>query len=739
VEFAAPIPLWLLALAAAAAIGLAYLAYRRPFVPLTPAQRAVLAGLRATALVLVLFFLARPMILMPAAPDGTSVVPILIDVSRSMRVPDADGETRIAAARAILQRTLLPSLSDRFTPEVYAVGDAVVPSSPQELTAEARKSDLSAALRLVAERNRGRPVSGIVLLSDGADTGDRDAEGNDLVAGPPVYTVGIGSADGPHDREILGIVAGDPRLDQASVDLRVSAVSRGFGRAPFQLRLLGNGRLLESRSLTPAADGSPVEETFTVSPDPLNATVYTAEIGAGDQEMIPENNTASVLVNPAGRKRRILALNGAPGHEHSFMARALSTDPGLEVDTVVRKGKNESGQETYLVQAGAGRGAALTSGFPSSREALYVYDAVAIANVEGDFFTRAQLTQAAEFVSERGGGLLVLGGRSFAQRGLIGTPLEDVLPVELNDRRGLLRMSGVRAGAHNTVALTPEGASHPVMRIAATPEEVARRWAALPPLAASAPLGGPRPGASVLAVTSAPGGAVYPLVAVQRYGRGRSMIFSGEASWRWRMLQPATDQSYEYFWRGAVRWLGAAAPDQVSVEAPAAAEPGDAVDISVDVRDRAFAAVPDASVEATVTVPGGETRALPVRAQGGIAGRFTSPLRVDHTGLYRVRAEARRGATVLGTADRWFYVGGADREFADPRMNEAFLRRIARDTTGRYVPAADASRIASWLQARGPEHMPPERRDLWHRPWAFALAVALLSVEWVLRRRWGLR
>jgi uncharacterized membrane protein len=482
-----------------------------------------------------------------------------------------------------------------------------------------------------------------------------------------------------------------------------------------------------------------MEQLFTVSPDPLNATVYTAEIATGPDETVGENNTASVLVSPAGRQRRILALNGAPGHEHSFMTRAISTDPGLEIDTVVRKGKNEIGQETYLVQAGSGRGSTLTSGFPSTREDLYVYDAIAIANQEGEFFTRAQLTQMAEFVSERGGGLLVLGGRSFAQRGFIGTPLEDVVPVELNDRRGLLRVSGIRTGAHNTVALTPEGADHPVMRIGATTDENYRRWSALPPLAASAPLGGPKAGASVLAVTSAPGGAVYPLIAVQRYGRGRSMIFSGEASWRWRMLQPATDQSYEYFWRGAMRWLGAGAPEQVTVEAPAAAEPGDTADFSVDVRDRAFQPVPDAVVEATVMVPGGETRPLPVRAQGAAAGRFTSVLRLDHAGLYRVRAEARRGNTALGTADRWFYVGGTDREFADPRMNEGSLRRIARDTNGQYVRAADASQIASWLEARGPEPLPSERRDLWHRPWAFALAILLLSAEWVLRRRWGLR
>ena len=95
-----------------------------------------------------------------------------------------------------------------------------------------------------------------------------------------MFAVGIGSPDGPRDREVLGITAGDPRLDQASVDLHVTAVSSGFGRAPFTLRVLGNGRLLDTRRVVPPADGSPIDEVFTVSPDLLNATVYTAEIPA---------------------------------------------------------------------------------------------------------------------------------------------------------------------------------------------------------------------------------------------------------------------------------------------------------------------------------------------------------------------------------------------------------------------------------------------------------------------------
>jgi hypothetical protein len=85
------------------------------------------------------------------------------------------------------------------------------------------------------------------------------------------------------------------------------------------------------------------------------------------------------------------------------------------------------------------------------------------------------------------------------------------------------------------------------------------------------------------------------------------------------------------------------------------------------------------------------------------------------------------------------YVGGADREFADPRLNEAFLRRVARASGGRYVRAADTSRVVSWLQSATPQNAAPERRDLWHEPWAFAAIVVLLSAEWTLRRRWGLR
>src|SRR4029077_2956766 len=100
---------------------------------------------------------------------------------------------------------------------------------------------------------------------------------------------------------------------------------------------------------------------------------------------------------------------------------------------------------------------------------------------------------------------------------------------------------------------------------------------------------------------------------------------------------------------------------------------------------------------------------------------------------------ARRGAATLGSADRWMYVGGFDREVGDPRVDEGLLRRVSRNFGGRYVRAADAGRVPGWLQTTTPQNAAPERRDLWHEPWAFAAIVVLLSAEWILRRRWGLR
>ena len=735
-QFAVALEWWVVALLAMAVIGVAWATYAGAIVPLTRGRRSTLVALRALTLLLLIACLLRPVRVMPPDADTGAVVPILVDASRSMRVSDAGNGTRIDAAAALAER-LAPELAGRFTPEVWTFGNRLEKATAGIGAAEAGQSDLSGALREVREQYRDRRVGGVILISDGGDTGAQDAATVVADAPLPVFAVGVGNPRPGADLEVLGVSAGEAILAESSIDLTVAAVSRG-GSEPFDLRVLENGRPIDVRRVTPEAGGGPVRTVITVSPPRETATVYTVEIPSAAGELVLENNRRSVLVEPPGRRRRVLMVEGAPGFEHTFMKRALMLDSGIDVDSVVRKGRDAQGDATYFVQAGEERAAQLASGFPADRAALYQYDAVILANIEPDALSRLQLDAVADFVAERGGGLLVLGAKSFAQQGLVGTPIEQVLPVSLRDRgNGVVRASAVR-GERFTVAVTAQGATHPVMRIGGAGEDLGRRWSTVPALAGAATLGAPRPGAQVLAVVQAADGA-RPLVAVQRFGQGRSMVFTGEAAWRWRMRLPSEDRTYELFWRQAARWLASAAPDPVSMPVPAHTAPGTTAAMQVDVRDEEFTAVPDAQLRMRVTVPGGETREVRVALADARTGRYAGDVAFDEPGIYKVSVEARQGSRVLGASERWTLVGGADTEMADPRLNEDVLRRIARASGGRYLSVANAGEIPSLLASRAADPGEPRLQELWHNSFIFMAALLLLTIEWFMRRHWGLR
>ena len=268
--------------------------------------------------------------------------------------------------------------------------DAGAATDVDRLAATARRSDLSGAIADLAERHRHERLAGVVVLSDGGDTAAHEAaraEPSTRRCSPSASATPIA----PRDREVVNLTAGEPLLPGASIDVSVSATSSGFGTEPVELRVSANGRPIEVRRVTPSADGAPVHEVFTVSPEPTCRRCTPWRFPRRPGEVAAENNSRSVLVPPQTGKRRLLVVEGAPGFEHTFLKRALSDDPGLEVDAVVRKGQNDDGRDTFFVQADPSRMAALSSGYPFKRSELFAYDGVIFGNIEADFFTREQL------------------------------------------------------------------------------------------------------------------------------------------------------------------------------------------------------------------------------------------------------------------------------------------------------------------------------------------------------------
>lgn len=739
-SFAQPLPLAGLVLALVA-IGL--LAWRAGWSaaqhvgpPPPAARRGVLVALRAAALLSLLLILMRPVQLLPdPATRGAYVV--LLDTSRSMALADSGQRSRVATAVDAIRNTIEPALAGRFVLDVTAFGDEVRQIPADELgtvRAADSASDVARALEYVSRRASSEPIAGVLVISDGGFVlpNERTAESLSV----PVNTFGVGADIVARDQEVRQVTVGESSVAGATVDLTATVASTGFAGAPIEVRLLANGRPQDVRRVPPSGENVPTEVVFRVAPDPNVATRYTVETVSQEGELTVDNNRRSVLVPPPGRARRILLIEGAPGFEHSFLKRALDLDKALEIDAVIRKGANDAGDETFYVQAAPTRASALSQGFPATRQQLFAYDTIVLANVDIDALTADQMQAITDFVSERGGGLLVLGARTLEAEGIAGTMLEELIPVAVSDRQASDVVRAEMSGRSSAgVALTFDGERHPVMRLGATADETRSRWEALPPLPAVASVGGARPGATVLAWTTEPTGVSRPLVAVQRYGRGRVLAFSGEAAWRWRMMLPSSDVTYATFWRQAARWLASSAPEAVSVQTRFLGP--DQVEITVDARDQEFRPVRDANVRLAVEATDGTIQNVVAAPARGESGLYRAGVRTA-TGVARIQVAADSRGSELGRAAAWTLVGPNEGELTAPARNDAQLVRLAGRFGGTLLTGADLSRLAdgSRTQVATPAMV---QRDLWHSPWILGVLIALLTGEWALRRKWGLR
>ena len=90
----------------------------------------------------------------------------------------------------------------------------------------------------------------------------------------------------------------------------------------------------------------------------------------------------------------------------------MDGDKNLRVVTLLRTSENK------FYRVGVDDAEELQDGFPKTREELYRYRGLILGSIEASFFSADQLRMIGEFVSERGGGLLMLGGRhSFSEGG----------------------------------------------------------------------------------------------------------------------------------------------------------------------------------------------------------------------------------------------------------------------------------------------------------------------------------
>jgi uncharacterized membrane protein len=740
VHFSPTAVTWVAALVFAAAAALAVLHYRRHPALGSGRHRWALAAIRLATLALVLVCLLRPTLIVNAAVPQQNFLAILLDDSSSMQLADEAGRARGEAAReqfgpetgAIAKR-----LAERFQIRTFRFATSTARLRHEsELAFAGTQTRLADAMTTARDELSGLPLAGVVLVSDGGDTSEGGLEQALLgarAAGVPVWTVGVGQETLERDIQVQPVSLPRQVLRGTALVVEVGVRHQGYAGERVAVQAEDAGRLLAAEDVTLPPDGQPLTVRLRLTLDDPGPRTIRFRVPPRADEPVAQNNERDAFVSVDDGRRRILYVEGEPRFEVRFLRAAVAADRNLQVVLLQRTADNK-----YLRLA-VDDPEELAGGFPREREDLFGYDGLILGSMEASAFTGDQLQMMADFVDRRGGGLLALGGRrAFSEGDYAGTPLADVLPVELS---GAAQDPEAAAAMRLTVRPTRAGALHPVLQLAGDEAASAARWRELPQLSSVNRITALKSGATSLLSGTPDGGAEQIVLAWQRFGRGKALALGAQDTWLWQMHASigVDDLTHETLWRQWLRWLVDGVPEQVTLTlSPEQPEPGQPVTFSADVVDETYVATNSARLLVTIVAPDGTEEQVAAPWTGGRDGEYQGTFVPRVRGVYEVALDASRGETPLASATAHVAVEPSASEYFDPGMNRGLLERVASGTGGRFYDLSGSAALVEDIKYTSRGVTVVEEHDLWDMPLVLALLLALLGGEWIYRRRLGL-
>ena len=732
------LPWWQLALLplALAALGFVVLGYFRLRGRTRAGDRIAVALLRGLALGVIVFSLTRPVLEVTAPLQQSGVIGVLLDNSISMTIADPGQAARADFIRQQFDADsgdMLRELQQNFDVRLFRFGaETRAIADIGALDFSDGDSDLTAALDFARSSLQGEPLAGLVVISDGAALPAKPLD--ELLLSlrstrTPVYSIGLGESSYARDIEINRIELPGSVLQGSRVMAEVSIKQQGYDGVPVELVIEDDSQILHRQQIRL----QPGVQSVRIPLSTLQSGARQLEfhLTAMADEQISANNSRRATLTVDARKMRILYFEGEPRFEMKFVRRAVADDENLQVTGLIRTA------DAKFYRVGIESSEELRNGFPITRDELFAYDAILLGSVENSLLSRAQQDMIVEFVSERGGGLLMLGGRhAFTEGGHRDSVLHGISPVVMPDQ--------AEPAFNRQVRIQPTAAAwvHPALTIADSSEKSIDRWLTLPPLTMVNPIRRIKPGATLLLSSPANDQAdPYVAMAWHRYGRGKVVAFPVQNSWLWQMHHDIDleDQTHELLWRHLLRWLVESVPQRLhlglSVETIHA---GGTVKLRSEALQADFSASSELRPRAVLTAPDGSEQSIALAPHPSQPGVYEGELRVAEPGDYRVRAELEEAEQTIRSAETRLLASLAGDEYFNSELNEKLLRRIATDSSGAYFRAEEAGKLMDALDNNPRGSRSLLRLELWDMPALFMLLITLLCAEWLYRRWRGL-
>jgi len=632
------------------------------------------------------------------------------------------------------------------------------------LAATGTESRIGDAVNSILDQERGSPLAGIVLFTDGRSNAGADPVNSvteAAIQGIPIHPVGLGTEKNPINVRVLDVEA--PKRVFPGDRFRLTALLQASGlqgsQVPIQLRRRPGGQsnigpsMEEERMVPLEGDDNITSLAFDVEPREIGSWIYEVRILAPTQDTNTSDNTFESEVRVVEPNATVLILAGGPTREYQFVRNLLYRDATVQSHVYLQSGGPGVSQEAKK----------LLTEFPKTREAMSQYDAVIAFDADWMALSDEQIDILERWVSEQSGGLVIVSGPVATPKwaGSAGNGsrkaeiVRGLAPVVMNSRGARLVSIG-RFESETAWPLTfaPDAWSNEFIQVGKDLEESQRAWQKFRGVYSFFACYEPKPAATVIASFSDPttvvNGTAPIYLAAHFYGSGRVAFQGGGEFWR---LRDVGEGYFDTYYTKLVRWAGQGRLLKDSDRGmllidKEQAVVGDTVVVRAVLRDAQFQPLVQPEAVAKLLEPGGRSsqlrlRPIPDPTQAGVyVGQFIT----KRTGTYEVQLPIGTLADqIILTQQTVVRVPAL--EIQRPQRNDVLLNELATRTGGKYWIGLDSLRgnqpesvspLVAAIEPRDQTNYVPGAPDIQFQQRLMTLLMALiagaLSLEWLTRR-----
>jgi hypothetical protein len=619
----------------------------------------------------------------------------------------------------------------------------------EQLTTKGQLTALGTGFNDLAEGHATSHLAGVVMFSDfGNNTGPAPAGTATSPVkklGVPVYAVGVG----PQVAVDLATEIEMPRQLKKAERQEVKVVLRQSGldgrRAKISVtakRKIGVGdpepEVIQIGQREVQLAGPTVEERFDYVPQQTGEFQFLADVERMEGQVVDQGNHVQREATVIDDFLRLMYVEYEPTWEWRFIKEVFHRDPLVGM----------KGFRTFLRSSDPKVRTTNPLFLPSltpKRSDFLANDVIFLGDMPATALGERFCDLASEFVTQFGGGLVIIGGPRFGPGQLESTKLADILPVVVDSS------ARMRDDHPFHMQLSLDALNYKFMQLGEGEQasDASRHaWDNMGMLPWYQPVKWKHPLATVLAEhptdMTADGRSHQPLIAIREFPSGGKVVYIGFNE-TWRLRRKFGEQYYRQFWGQMIQHIGLS--NHIGLEKRFVVKtdklqykPDDRVRLTVQAYDANFEPLTveklsDKNLTAEVLAPR-RSEGAPVDSQTlNISqlskGVFEIEFPVLASGGYRVRVKD----PITGTPKEVsFRVVNLSPERQTAVRNVQLQEQIAAESQGKTYDLETASRIPDEINLKTFRETSTKVLALWSTWLCFGLGVLLMLGEWLTRK-----